>query len=180
MTPTVARRYANAFLELAGDSRGADRLVSELESFLAQVRKVPALQELLADPTAPAATVSRVVQEVASRMVLSETVRSFLGLLATRRRLGRPEVLLAVVREERDRRQGRATGLVESAGPLSVIQVARIRDALGKALGRQLTLEQRRDPGLLDGVRVTVGDRVFDLTARTWLKTLRERLATVR
>jgi len=69
---------------------------------------------------------------------------------------------------------------VESAGPLSVIQVARIRDALGKALGRQLTLEQRRDPALLDGVRVTVGDRVFDLTARTWLKTLRERLATVR
>jgi F0F1-type ATP synthase delta subunit len=113
-------------------------------------------------------------------MMLSEPVRSFLGLLAARRRLGRPEVLLAVLRKERDRRQGRATGLVESAGPLSVIQVARIRESLGKALGTQLTLTHQRNPDLLDGVRVMVGDRVFDLTARTWLKSLRERLATVR
>lgn len=180
MTDVAARRYAAALLDIASATGAVDRCLAEVESFAAQVTAAPALREILADPTVPADAAARVVTAVASKMGLSETVRGFLGLLASRRRLGRIEVLVGALKDERDRRAGRATGVLESAGPVTPSQVARIRDAIGTALKKQLVLSEKRDPALLGGVRVVVGDRVFDLSARSYLESLRSHLVESR
>ncbi|OQC40904.1 MAG: ATP synthase subunit delta [Deltaproteobacteria bacterium ADurb.Bin058] len=75
-----------------------------------------------------------------------------------------------------DERAGVAQALVESAGPISDMQAAQISQAVGAVVNRRLQITKKLDPTLLSGVRVTVGDRVFDLTTRSYLETLRNRL----
>jgi F-type H+-transporting ATPase subunit delta len=176
MTDIAARRYAAALLDVAAETGAVDRVLAEVESFAATVAAVPALREILADPTVPAEATARAVAAVATKMALSDTTRGFLGLLASRRRLGRPDALVTALREERDIRAGRATGVLESAGPIAPAQMARLREAIGTSLKKQLVLTERRDPALLGGLRIVVGDRVFDLSARTYLESLRSHL----
>jgi F-type H+-transporting ATPase subunit delta len=176
MTDIAARRYAAALLDVANEKGAVDRTFAEIESFAAQVAKVPALREILADPTVPCEAAARAVTAVTTAMGLSETARAFLGLLASRRRLGRVEVLVAAIRSERDDRAGRTIGVLESAGPVSPAQLVRLREAIGARIKKQLVLTEKRDPTLLGGVRIVVGDRVFDLSARTYLESLRSRL----
>lgn len=176
MTDIAARRYAAALLDVAAERGVADPVLAEVESFAAQVAAVPALRGILADPTVPSEAAARVVSAVATRMGLSETVRGFLGLLASRRRLGRVEALVEALRDERDRRAGRAVGVLESAGPVSPAQATRLREAIGAAIRKQLVLTEKRDPALLGGLRIVVQDRVFDLSARTYLESLRSHL----
>ena len=176
MTDIAARRYAAALLDVASGTQAGDTVLAEIESFARQVAAVPALREILADPTVPSDAACRAVLAVATKMNLSELARGFLGLLASRRRLGRPDALVAALRAERDARAGRASGVLESAGPVSPAQVTRLRDAIGGALKKQLVLVEKRDPSLLGGLRIVVGDRVYDLSARTYLDSLRSHL----
>lgn len=172
----ASRRYATALLDVATAAGIADRCLADLEAFAAQVRAVPDLHDLFANPTVPTGTVGQVVSALATRMGAEPTTTSFLCLLASRRRIDRLDAVIAAYRSIRDDRAGRARAELESAGPISDEQVARIRDAIGGALNRQLVLTRKHDPSLLSGVRVTVGDRVFDLSARTYLESLRSRL----
>lgn len=172
----ASRRYATALLDVATATGTADRSLKEMDDFADQIRAVPDLRDLFADPTVPTETVGQVVRALATRMGMDSMTANFLSLLAARRRIARLDAVIAAYRTIRDDRAGRAQAELESAGPISDEQVARIRDAIGTALNRQLVLTRKRDPSLLSGVRVTVGDRVFDLSARTYLESLRSRL----
>ena len=172
----AARRYATALLEVADPGGMADRCLADLQAFQREVARIPELQELVGNPSVPRDALARVVAGVASAMKLHELATSFLSLVATRRRLVQLPAILDACADELDRRAGRARGVLVSAGPVTAPQVQKVRDAIGRALDRQLILTQRLDPTLLSGLRVTVGDKVFDLSARTWLDSLRSHL----
>ncbi len=176
MQDVASKRYATALLDVATEAGTADRCLSDLETFARQADAAPDLRDLFANPTVPAESVGDVVQALTSRMSLAPLSASFLSLLASRRRLDRLHTVIAAYKAAQDDRAGRASAELESAGPITDEQVARLRDAIGAAVKRQLVLTQKRDPSLLAGVRITVGDRVFDLSARTYLESLRSRL----
>lgn len=176
ITDVASKRYASALLDVARERGVGDRCLAELESFVRQVKAAPDLAEVIRNPGIPSDVTRKVVTDVATGMRLDPLTVSFLGVLAHARRLDRIETIVSALREEIDLRANRAQGQVTSAGMMSPSQVARIRDAIGAAIGRTLILDQKRDPALLGGVRVTVGDRVFDLSARTWLDSLRSHL----
>ncbi len=172
----ASRRYATALLDEATAAGIADKCLADLEAFARQASSVSDLRDLFANPTVPAEAVGRVVHSLTSSMKLDPMASSFLALLASRRRLDKLASVIGAYKAVQDERAGRAQALLESAGPISDDQVNRIRDAIGAAMNRRLVLTKKRDPALLSGVRVTVGDQVFDLSARTYLESLRARL----
>ena len=172
----ASRRYAAALLDVAVERGLADRCLLDLESFRKQVQAAPDLRDAFLNPSVPAESAARAVTAVCQRMALHEVPSSFLALLASRRRLGRLDLVISAYRDEVDRRAGRARGELVTAGVVAPAQVSRLRDAIGAALKQRLELTQKRDPGLLAGIRVTVGDKVFDLSARTYLDSLRTHL----
>jgi F-type H+-transporting ATPase subunit delta len=176
----AARRYATAVLDVATETGAADRLRLDLEAFQKQVAKSAELRDTVGNPAVARDALARIAAEVGRRMALSDLAVSFLSLVASRRRLHDLPAILDAYAEEQDRRAGRGRGEVVSAGPVTPEQVLKLRTALGKALGRQLVLTQRQDPAILSGLRVSVGDRVYDLSARTWLDSLRSHLLEIR
>ena len=51
-----------------------------------------------------------------------------------------------------------------------------IRTALEKKMGRTVILTNRTDPSLIAGIKVTVGNRVTDITMATKIETMRNAL----
>ena len=72
--------------------------------------------------------------------------------------------------------RGAAEGVVESARPLGSGELAELEVALGKRLGKQVTLEQQLKPELLGGVRLLVGSKMIDHSLQGRLTGLKRRL----
>ena len=60
--------------------------------------------------------------------------------------------------------KNRVVATVRIAKPLSSDQRGRLQTALGRQIGRDVTIQEVIDPGILGGVRIELGDEVFEGT----------------
>jgi len=171
----IARVYADAFL----NSIPGDRLHDALEEFRSFVTEVldrqPDFARLILS-----GTVSRDQKlELIDRVVAgrgSELFTSFLRVLARHDRLDLVRLVLAQCDIEAERRSGRKRIQVISAQPLSDANLNKIREQLAADLAIEPVLEAAVDPYLLGGLRIRVGDTVYDGSLRARLEQLRFRV----
>jgi len=167
---TVARPYAEAVFRLAEEG---GRL-AEWSAALAQLAAVaaePRVARALADPgLAPARAAGLLIGVLAGR--LSGEMENFVRVLAENRRLA----LLPEVRVQfealRDEREGVLEVEIATAFDLSDSQRAELIAAVERRTGRRVRASVRRDESLIAGVRVRIGDRVIDGSARAQLAAL--------
>lgn len=171
----VARVYADAFLNSlpAAQIEGA---LEEFQSFLDEVLgKNPEFQRLLTSGTVgrdqKLALIDRVV---AGRG--SELFTNFLRVLARHDRLNILPIILAQCGIEYERRSGRKRVQVTTAQPLSDATLGKIRDRLAAEMKFEPIVEPAVDPRLLGGLRLRIGDTVYDGSLRARLMQLRHRV----
>jgi len=173
----LERKYAGALLACALAQKvdgEVARRIRELDELLRR----PDLRRLLADP--------RLGKERRLTLLLRLTgepeglFRNFLALVVERRR---EELLPAICRdfcrlhlESRGTREGE----LETARPLDPQEVDRLAGALARQLGvKKVLLTVRENPGLMGGIRATIGGRLFDASAAGRLDELRRRLMSL-
>ena len=100
--------------------------------------------------------------EIADRIVV-EKPRGFLGTLKEFTRLVRLDLFHHHAR-------------VISASPLDATTIAQFAADIRRRFGTHVTLEFATDPALLGGVRVQVGNDVWDGTLRTRLESLKKQI----
>jgi len=71
---------------------------------------------------------------------------------------------------------GTSDALVESAFPLDDGQLAPVAATLEQRFGRKLNTRVEVDPGLIGGIRVTVGDEVLDTSVKAKLERMKAAL----
>jgi F-type H+-transporting ATPase subunit delta len=171
----VARVYADAFL----NAIPAERLDEALEEYRSFVDDVLARHSDLSHLIL-SGTVSRDQKlQLIDRIVAgrgSELFTNFLRVLARHDRLDLLRLILSQCDIEAEKRSGRKRVQVISAQPLSEGVLNKIRERLAAELAIQPVLEPAVDPGILGGLRIRVGDTVYDGTLRTRLKQLRIRV----
>lgn len=168
----VASRYANALFELADERGGLEQAGADLASLQQAIGESDDLARLLRSPIVSREEHARATTAVAERIGASETVRSFLGVLAAQRRLG---VLPAIIDEFARllaAHRGEETAEVTSAQALDDAQLDSVRDAVAKYAGRPVQLAASVDPSLLGGVVVRIGSRMIDASLKTKLHNL--------
>ncbi|MGA1575173.1 MAG: ATP synthase F1 subunit delta, partial [Burkholderiaceae bacterium] len=102
---------------------------------------------------------------------------NFLTALAENRRLAALPEVARQFRALRNARQGTQDAQVWSAFELDQAALEALRPALEKRFERQLNLSVHVDPQLIGGVRVVVGDEVYDASVRSRLEHMRVSLA---
>jgi len=172
----AARRYAQALLQVLRDEDHAERCLSDLREAALVLQDDAIGHDVLTNPVVPVSEVQSLVAKMARTLNLDETSTSFLQVLAGHRRLAEVGLIIEEFGALLDRRAGRVRGELVSSGPLSDAQKERLRAVVGQRLEKELLLTSRIDPGLIDGVRITVQDRVLDLSARSYLDALGEHL----
>ena len=167
---TIARPYAQAAYRQA-EREHAVGAWSEGMALLAAVTGDPDLSRLLADPRVPADRVTELVLDVCGGG-LSATMANFVRVLGEGRRLGVGPTIARLFEVEKSRRAGRSAVELVSAYPLEPAQVRLLVKAIGRRLGRDLTVRASVDESLIGGVVIRIGDSVIDASLAGRLREL--------
>ena len=172
----IARVYAEAFLDAAKSTVGADAALEEGQSFVDDVlARNPDFERLLVSPTINRGDKLKLIERVVTGRG-SEFITSFLKVLARHDRLDLLPTILQAARIQNERSSGRKRVSVRTAKPLSDESRKAIGDRLRTVLAIEPILEAETDPSLIGGMVIRVDDTVYDSSLRTRLKQLRARL----
>lgn len=172
---TIARVYAEALL------RGAERrdALVEVEEGLAELATLLAGNErfrrFLEAPQIDADAKRALVEGVLGDRLHPVVIR-FLSLVIDKHREGFLDRISRALAEILDERRNRQSALVTTAAPVDDAQLERIREALERATGKTIHLDQRVDPSLLGGVVIRTEDTLIDGSVTTRLSMMRRRL----
>ena len=166
----VASRYANALFDLAEERAGLEQAGADLASLQQMVLESDDLRRLLASPIVSRESMRGPLTLWPKRIGASDTVRSFLSVLARQRRLGALSAIIDEFARLLAAHRGEETAQITSAVQLDDAQLGSVREAVAKFVGRPVQLAAEVDPALLGGVVVRVGSRMVDASLRTKLQ----------
>lgn len=167
---TIARPYAQAAFRLAD----AQDKLADWSAALANLSAVAADERVRAAidaPNFPAAKVAGLFLAILSGKLTGET-ENFVRLLAENDRLD----VLAEIRTQyevlRNDREGVVEAEVTTAFEMDPAQVADLVSRLEKKTGRKVRARVSVDTSLIGGVKIAIGDKVIDGSARAQLAAL--------
>jgi F-type H+-transporting ATPase subunit delta len=167
---TVARPYAEAAFRLA-DETGALGKWAEMLADLALVGGDARVRAAAADPNLSDAQVAGLFISILSGR-LSGDAENFVRVLAQNGRLGLLPEIRAQFEALKNERESVLEAEVHSAFELSQAQVAELVQRLEKKTGRKVKAKIAIDKDLIAGVRIVLGDKVIDGSARSQLGAL--------
>ena len=167
---TIARPYAEAVFRLA-EAQGK---LGEWSDALAELSAIAAdarVRAAFGDPNLPAAKAAGLfISVLAGR--LSGEAENFVRVLAENRRLELLSEIRAQYAALRNEREGVVEAEVVSAFALEPAQLADLVARLEKKTGRKVNARVSVDASLIGGVKVVLGDKVIDGSARAQLGAL--------
>jgi F-type H+-transporting ATPase subunit delta len=170
----VARRYAQALLDLGVEQGTLDRLVDEVGTVAAAWEASPELQNALENPLVAHAAKKAVISELAEQIGATPTTKHALLLLVDRRRTKALPYVARQLRELADARKGVVRAEVTAAAPLAEAYYTRLQAQLEKMTGQRVVIDRKTDPTLIAGVVTRIGDRILDGSLRTRLQSIRD------
>lgn len=167
---TIARPYAEAVFKLAEAGSRLGEWLGTLNA-LSQIAGTEAVKNAVRDPKMSAAQAAGVFLAILDGK-LSGDEQNFVRILAENRRLE----LIAEIRDQfevlKNEREGVQEVEIISAFPLDAAQQGDLVSRLEKHTGRKVSAQVTVDPALLGGVKIVIGDKVIDASARAQLAAL--------
>ncbi len=166
----AARAYAKATFEVA-KAQGQQAKWSEMLAFLAAVAADSDMGRMIASPSISRDKLAELMLNVAQGH-LSAQGANLVRLLAENARLALLPLIAVEFEALRQAAEGRMDVRVVSAKPLSADEQSQLASALGKRLGKVITLANEIDESLIGGAIVYAGDLVIDGSMRGRLQGL--------
>jgi len=167
---TIARPYAEAAFRLA-DAQGK---LAEWSAALANLAAVAAdarVRAAIGDPSLSAAKVAGLLIAILAGK-LSGDAENFVRVLAENGRLDVVTEIRTHFEALRNEREGTVEAEVYTAFEMDAAQVADLVARLEKNSGRKVKARVTVDKSLIGGVKVVIGDKVIDGSARAQLSAL--------
>ncbi len=172
---TVAKRYAQALFELAQQKNILAEVGSDLNELTNVVKESPDFLTLL---NAPKFSIERKKQMVAEIFAgATPEVLHTIQLLVEKKRVNEVKLIAKAYAELAAQAQGTADATVFSTRELSAEESAKISAAFAKLVGKQsLNITNEIDPSLLGGIRVQIGNHIYDSSVANKLERLKREL----
>jgi F-type H+-transporting ATPase subunit delta len=171
---TIARPYAEAAFRLA-DAQGK---LAEWSTALANLAGVAAderVRSAVGDPNLSAAKAAGLIISILAGK-LSGDAENFVRVLAENGRLGVVTEIRSHYEALKNEREGTMDAEVYTAFEMDQAQVADLVSRLEKSTGRKVKARVSVDKSLIGGVKVVIGDKVIDGSARAQLAALENAL----
>jgi len=169
----LAGRYAAALFDLADQQKALDLVAADLATLDRLIVESPDLARLLRSPLLGRAQQGAALAALGERAGLSPLARSFIGVVAHKRRLFALQGMIRGYHKLLADRRGEVTAEVTAAQALTPGQIDAVTDRLKRAVGAKVAVEIRVDPAILGGLVVKVGSRMVDGSLRSKLQRLR-------
>jgi len=173
----VARRYAQAMIEIAAEANEVDRVEADLQSLAALLRADDSqLGQALGSPVFTSEERRAVLHEVLPKLGLHHLTNNLVLLLNDNRRFAIFGDIARAYSAHADARAGRARVVVQTAEPLTEALEAEVREALEAATGKTVVVTAEVRPELIGGMVAHVGGTVYDSSIRTRLAQIKDAL----
>jgi len=177
VSSAAARVYAKALFDIGIEEQAVGTIYDDLQAAYAVLGGLDAELRAFFNMPQLRRDDKRRILKLAFEGKVGRPVLGLLLLLVEKRR----EPLLDNVVEEfehyRDRHEGRVQASVTTARKLDADLAEALRAALEQRTKKTIVLNERVDPEVLGGIRVNLGDSVFDGTVRRGLQDMRRSLA---
>lgn len=171
---TIARPYAEALFK-AGTGADARALAGQVEA-LAQVAADPALRQFADNPKVRVEQVQDVIVGALRGAALAPAVQNLLRTMLDNGRLAALPEVAAQFRALVNEASGVSDATITSAYPLDGAPLADVVATLERRFGRKLNATVEIDRELIGGIRVVVGDEVFDASVKARLEQMKAAL----
>ena len=168
----LAGRYALALLDLAESQKQLDEVASEVGALKQAIADSADLTRFIRSPLFNREQQGRVMAAILDKAGVSDLTRRFVLVVAHNRRLFALPKMIDGYLAELARRRGEVTAKVTAARELTAPQRNSLDETLRKVIGAKVKVDLDVDPGLLGGLVVRVGSRMFDSSLRTKLAKL--------
>jgi len=167
---TIARPYAEAAFRLA-DAQGK---LADWSAALANLSAVAAderVRAAISDPNLPDAKVAGLIIAILAGKLAGET-ENFVRVLAENGRLDVLAEIRAQYEALKNEREGVVEAEISTAFEMDPAQLADLVGRLEKKTGRKVRARVSVDKSLIGGVKIAIGDKVIDGSARAQLGAL--------
>jgi F-type H+-transporting ATPase subunit delta len=175
----IARVYAQALLTAAQKGDKVDLMQEHFDELFATSRRDPDdpsnLGTLMISGAIPQGRKAQIIRKAFGGRV-DDLFVDFLLVLNEHNRLDIIRAVGAMYRELRDRLYKRVRMQVRSAVPLTSAQKEQLATGAREYFQMEPVLVESVDPDLIGGLQVQVGDRLFDLSVKTRLESIKNQL----
>ncbi len=169
ITSNIAKRYARAFFDVAGEENRYEKYHHELRLFLDIIEANSNLKDFLSNPVFEYNDKKAVVGKVLQILKLSSSTSNFINLLVDKRRVG----ILGEIEESYRKLMDNALGVVKiqvkTAFPLTPKLEEGLKNSFESLTGKKVDMQVEEDMLLLGGIVARVGDKLYDGSIRMQL-----------
>lgn len=168
----VAKRYAKALYDVAIEKQSVLEVEAELRAVASSITGDRDVLKFISSPNVSVSTKLSVLDAVKEKV--SEPVLNTVKLLIER---GRVEILDAVVDSYLDLEAsslGMVNARVYSAYELNEVEKQAVSKEFGDRINKQLRIENIVDKSLIGGLKVVIGDTVYDGSLAGQLKRIEQ------
>ncbi|MEM7679482.1 MAG: F0F1 ATP synthase subunit delta [Pseudomonadota bacterium] len=162
VSSTVSKRYASALLDLAVEKKRLDQVAADLKALQGMIADSSMLFILIHSPLVSKAQKSNGLMAVTKKAGFDKLTENFLGVLIHNGRLSALGAIISAFDYAIAEQRGEITVNVEVAQDMSKEQQAELQKTISKAVGSDVTLKLKVEPGILGGMIVTVGSHMVD------------------
>jgi F-type H+-transporting ATPase subunit delta len=171
-TGGVADRYATALYAQAEDTSALDQTVSEMEALGRLIDESPDFRRLLSSPLIDVTHARTAATAVLEQQGFGKLVRHIVGVVANNRRLSALRSIVASFAALVAAKRGVVVAHVASAHKLTDVQREQLRARLIEAGYGSVNIQDTVEPGLLGGLVVRIGARLYDTSLKSRLQRL--------
>ena len=175
----IADRYASALFELSSETKSLDALEADLDTLGAALNDSDDFGSLISSPLHTRAEQGAAIDAIADKAGLSQSTRSTLGLMASKRRLFVLPQLVAALKAKIAQAKGEVTADVTAAKALSAEQESSLAATLKERFGKDVKINMAVDESLIGGLVVRVGSKMIDTSIKAKLSALQNSMKEV-
>ncbi|MCT6923422.1 MULTISPECIES: F0F1 ATP synthase subunit delta [Bacillales] len=171
----VAKRYAEALFQLASKNQNLVEVSADLKELTAAIEATPALLELLKAPKISSAKKKAMLSEILANA--NSAVVNTVQLLVDKQRISEVVAVAEEFQALATAASGAAKATVYSTRALTEAESAEISVAFAQLVGKsKLEINNIIEPSILGGIRVQIGNYIYDSTIASKLEGLKRTL----
>ena len=175
ITQAAAGIYAQSLLELATEKGQAEAVGEELGALRELWNRDPNFAAMMSSAAVDEDARRESIRRIFGKQLSPLALNALLVLNDKRRSMILPAVCDAYRRKLADH-LGRQAVYVTSSAPLADGQLQKLTSEVKRLTGRDAVLMQRVEPELLGGMRVQIGDRLYDTSVSRRIRNMKVQL----
>lgn len=170
----IALKYAKGLFLVAKELGKITQFVEELQRVKFLLEKMPEVLSALQNPIYPPDLKMEIINELLKILSLDPELERFLRMLVEKRRIQYIDEIVRVYNELVDEELNIARGELITAYPIDEEEKRELEEVLSKFLKKEIHLEPKLDESIIGGIKIKIGDLIFDGSMKTQLRKIRE------